>query len=198
VNLAFETLHFTIWQSQSSTPVISANLMELENLQQWVAEWGSCRAWLQDFVNAALRPVNAASWPSRAGPPSSLSFHVAFRGTCALPRDILSRGLPVPSGGISATASTEGTERRRAPSSIDNRGPPTRLAVSKVRLSRQRRLAPVDARASVAFHSDVSPVAYRPQHPQVQPSLLGAPAGPVAEPSGARRADASHAARVTL
>lgn len=118
VSLAFDELHFKVMDRTSPAAVIDASLMDKESLQQWVAEWSSCKHWMQDFVNAVLRPVNAGTWPARAGPPTSLSFQVSFRGTCALPPDILSRPASRSEGRI---------------------GPPTRFTVNRVRLSRHRR-----------------------------------------------------------
>ncbi|CAK0842028.1 unnamed protein product [Prorocentrum cordatum] len=109
--------------------------------------WSSCRAWMQDFVNAILRPVSSESWPPSAGPPASASFRVAFRGSCRLPPDILTRSgvpcsppsLPLQGGGDAASA-----ERRHSHSPDGDvvmtpagSGPPVRLKVSRVSLSRR-------------------------------------------------------------
>ncbi|CAK0898075.1 unnamed protein product [Prorocentrum cordatum] len=149
VNITFDTLRFTIRQSQSTNPVVDASLLTNESLQQWVAGWLSCRAWMEDFVNAILRPVNSESWPDRAGPPASASFRVAFRGSCKLPPDILTRnGVPYspPSFAVPGVGAANGIESRRPHSSdVDGAmtfagsGPPVRMKVSKVSISRRRR-----------------------------------------------------------
>lgn len=90
VSLKFDTLRFSVKQRATpNKPVVSASLLERENLQQWICEWGSCRAWMQDFVNAVLMPVTQNSWPSSASAPSVATFHVSFRGTYHLPSDYL-------------------------------------------------------------------------------------------------------------
>ncbi|CAK0842027.1 unnamed protein product [Prorocentrum cordatum] len=147
VSITFDTLRFTIRQNQSGNPVVDASLLTNESLQQWVAGWSSCRAWMQDFVNAILRPVSSESWPPSAGPPASASFRVAFRGSCRLPPDILTRSgvpcsppsLPLQGGGDAASA-----ERRHSHSPDGDvvmtpagSGPPVRLKVSRVSLSRR-------------------------------------------------------------
>jgi len=61
VSLAFDDLRFKVMDRTSPAAVIDASLMDKESLQQWVAEWSSCKHWMQDFVNAVLRPVNAGT-----------------------------------------------------------------------------------------------------------------------------------------
>lgn len=179
VALTFDVLRFIVQDRQ--TKVIDASLLETESLQHWVAEWASCRTWVQDFVNAVLRPVNAASWRG-VGAPSSLSFQVAFRGTCTLPPDFLTRTPPSigpaleervprarsqspspdirPGVGLSTSSDAGGIQ-----------GPPMRLAVSRIKIQRARHrsrdgsMSPMQSEGSHRRHH---------RSRVVQPSLLGA------------------------
>merc|ERR1711879_240678 len=98
----------------------SASLLEREGLLRWITEWSSCKAWMQDFVNAIIRPVNSSSWPQGAGLPTSVRFHVAFRGHYVLPPDTLSRSSPTSGPCVDV---------------------PQRLFVGRVRLARNRRIS---------------------------------------------------------
>jgi len=180
ISLHFDTLRFTIRQHQSNVPVVDASLLERESLQTWITEWASCRAWMQDFVNAALRPVTATTWPSSAGQPSTLTFHVAFQGSTSLPPDILTRP------NISS-ANSEGPERRRGASSATEaigRGPPMRLGISRIRLGRRRLRSPAPSHSSSSLlPSEPGLRGVRPahHHAQVAATLLGAPGTSVPE-----------------
>mmetsp|Transcript_68660 Transcript_68660/g.200948 ORF Transcript_68660/g.200948 Transcript_68660/m.200948 type:complete len:705 (-) Transcript_68660:497-2611(-) len=167
VALAFDSLRFQIKQSQNKTPVLDVSFLERESLQQWVTEWASCRAMVQDLVNAALRPVTAASWPARGGLPSSLSFQVAFGGTCPLPPDVLSRGAAAAPG--HAPAPEAGNSWRRTSGGNDGGpdAPPTRLTVRRLKLAARR--APHSSRS---FSSERLRGARRHVH-HVQPALIG-------------------------
>ncbi|CAK0893357.1 unnamed protein product [Prorocentrum cordatum] len=86
-----------------------------------------------------LRPVSSESWPSNVGPPSIASFRVAFRGSCRLPPDVLTRSAVT-------LALPAGVEQRRRSSpdgdgaaALGGWGPPVRLKVTRVSLSRSRR-----------------------------------------------------------
>jgi len=170
VCVSFQALRFTVRAQQQNVPVIDASLMERESLEQWVTDWVSTRSWLQDFVNAALGPVKASSWPSRSGPPASLSFHVAFKCACRLPPDLLTRTNATGSGGVD-----EGPESRNlaavpvAP--VADRS--ARFSVSRVRLSRRRLRSPVPSVASNGLNLRRMPSPL----PQVQPTSLGAASG---------------------
>lgn len=184
VSLVFDALRFSVEDRQHAAPVLDASLLEKESLQQWVAEWGTCRAWMQDFVNAVLCPVTASSWPSRAGAPASLSFQVAFRGSCPLPPDLLSRSaLPPPTpeagpdslvrGGRTAGVPSISEETPSLGHGTSDPGtgtkPPTKLTVSRVRVARRTRSS------SHGTSSLPSESGRRRHHRQrVQPSVLGA------------------------
>lgn len=151
--VAFDALRFRLTHPETHAPVINANLLQMESLQQWVAEWSSTKAMLQDLVNAALRPVSAASWPGGAPPPHKVSFHVGFQGSCALPADILTR----------ATASTGDTQQ--APAGDAGAAPPLRVSIGRVMLVRSPTRSPAHLRGR-RHH----------QHASVQPTLVGASA----------------------
>lgn len=119
VSLTFNCLSFKIWQQHDPTPVIDASLLERESLQEWVSGWVSSRAWMQDFLNAALRPVNPGSWQFTSRP-SCVNFQVAFEGNCTLPQDLLNRAPP-------NAANASGTDG----------APPRRLAVGRLLLSKK-------------------------------------------------------------
>ncbi|CAE8621377.1 unnamed protein product, partial [Polarella glacialis] len=92
VTLAFQQLKFIVKDTRKGAPpVINASLLHNEELLKWATQWTSTKDWMQDFVNAAVRPLNPTNWPSGAGEPSSLSFQVAISGTCSLPHDLLTR-----------------------------------------------------------------------------------------------------------
>jgi len=175
VCVSFQALRFTIRAQQHNVPVINASLLERESLEQWVTDWVSTRSWMQDFVNAALGPVNPSSWPSRSGPPSSLSFHVAFRCACKLPPDLLTRTNATGSGGADESPETRTLAAAPAASSAPaaERGP-TRFSVSRVRLSRRRLRSPVPSVGSNGLNLR--------RASQVQPTSLGAVSG--ADPAG--------------
>ncbi|CAE8728766.1 unnamed protein product, partial [Polarella glacialis] len=92
VTVAFQQLKFIVKDTRKGAPpVINASLLHNEELLKWATQWTSTRNWMQDFVNAAVRPLNPTNWPSGAGEPSSLSFQVAISGTCSLPHDLITR-----------------------------------------------------------------------------------------------------------
>ncbi|CAE8596628.1 unnamed protein product, partial [Polarella glacialis] len=92
VTVDFKQLHFVVKDNRKGAkPVVTASLLHHEELLKWATQWASTKDWMQDFVNAAVRPLNPTSWPSDAGEPRSLSFQVAFSGTCSLPPDLLTR-----------------------------------------------------------------------------------------------------------
>jgi len=154
VSINFQTLQFAIRGQQSNAPIIDASLLERENLQQWVLEWVSTRMWVQDFIIAALRPVQADKWPSRAGPPSALSFRVSLRGTCALPSDLLSRtSTAADTPEVCTLLATSAAAASAAAAERDGR---LRFAVGRLRLSRRRLLDPTPSVSGSALN--VGPV----------------------------------------
>eukprot|EP00927_Polykrikos_kofoidii_P035476 TRINITY_DN3002_c0_g1_i3.p1 TRINITY_DN3002_c0_g1~~TRINITY_DN3002_c0_g1_i3.p1 ORF type:complete len:751 (+),score=79.13 TRINITY_DN3002_c0_g1_i3:57-2255(+) len=101
VELCFECLRFTVNTPRSSSPVLDVSWLEREGLLQWISDWESCRAWMQDFVNASLRPVGQKTWPQGIGVPSHSTFEVSFQARCALPPDFLTRdGVTVDGGAL--------------------------------------------------------------------------------------------------
>ncbi|CAE8586180.1 unnamed protein product [Polarella glacialis] len=91
VTIAFQQLKFIVKDNRKGLPpVVNASLLQNEELK-WATQWTSTKDWMQDFVNAAVRPLNPSNWPSDAGQPSSLKFQVALSGTCSLPPDLLTR-----------------------------------------------------------------------------------------------------------
>eukprot|EP00927_Polykrikos_kofoidii_P068596 TRINITY_DN63941_c0_g1_i1.p1 TRINITY_DN63941_c0_g1~~TRINITY_DN63941_c0_g1_i1.p1 ORF type:complete len:740 (-),score=93.91 TRINITY_DN63941_c0_g1_i1:47-2266(-) len=96
VEMCFDTLRFKVCHHRSNVAALDVSLMDREGLLRWISEWPSCRAWMQDFVNAILRPVGPNTWPAAACPPSQAGFHMSFRARCSLPPDFLTRqGVPV-------------------------------------------------------------------------------------------------------
>jgi len=122
VDLSFSSCRFTVNQLRSRAPVLDASLLGRERLLQWITEWTSTRAWMQDFMNAVLRPINAESWPKGAGPPHSLSVRLALRADCRLPPDFLNSPVPAEDSA--------------------GRSPPARLTVGRVALSMQKKAHP--------------------------------------------------------
>jgi len=90
VDLSFTSCRFTLNQCHSAAPVLDASLIGHDGLLQRITGWDSTRAWLQDFMNAVLRPIKAESWPQKAGPPHSLKVSLALSAYCRTPSDVLS------------------------------------------------------------------------------------------------------------
>lgn len=155
VDLCFDTLRFTVKHRRSSVPALDVSLLDRESLLQWISQWGSCRAWMQDFVNAILRPVVPASWPPAAGAPCSASFQVSFRASCALPHDFLTRPAVAPIGEAQAAL-------------------PIRLPVTKVRMLQKR----PGLRRGDSSQNQSSPRNLE-QFSQVAPALVGVASGSV-------------------
>eukprot|EP00931_Biecheleriopsis_adriatica_P106053 TRINITY_DN80564_c0_g1_i1.p1 TRINITY_DN80564_c0_g1~~TRINITY_DN80564_c0_g1_i1.p1 ORF type:complete len:739 (-),score=108.79 TRINITY_DN80564_c0_g1_i1:194-2410(-) len=126
ISVAFKKMTFVVKDNrQSSSPVVNASLLDQETLLRWTTQWSSTKDWMQDFVNAVLRPLNADNWPPSAGIPGSLGVQVAFQASCRLPPDILHRPLP------DASSNPCGDSRVN--------GPPLRLKVGRIKLSPKQR-----------------------------------------------------------
>ncbi|CAE8584414.1 unnamed protein product, partial [Polarella glacialis] len=69
VTVAFQQLKFIVKDNRKGVKPVE--------LLKWATQWASTKDWMQDFVNAAVRPLNPTSWPSDAGEPSSLSLSMA-------------------------------------------------------------------------------------------------------------------------
>lgn len=106
VNLRFDVMRFTFDGRQSTSPVIDANLLENERLLEWVSEWRSCRDFIQDVINAALRPLKSGAGSPAREMPRKLRFHIGFNGTCMLPSDFASRSAGQSGEGASAAQFT--------------------------------------------------------------------------------------------
>ncbi|CAE8626761.1 unnamed protein product [Polarella glacialis] len=114
VTVAFQQLKFIVKDNRKGVkPVVTASLLHHEELLKWATQWASTKDWMQDFVNAAVRPLNPTSWPSDAGEPSSLSFQVAFSGTCSLPPDLLTRAAEESSFGTAGSLNPSHRVARR-------------------------------------------------------------------------------------
>ncbi|CAE8741085.1 unnamed protein product [Polarella glacialis] len=72
VTVDFQRLKFIVKDTRKGAePVVT------EELLKWATQWASTKDWMQDFVNAAVRPLNPRSWPKDAGEPSSLSLSMS-------------------------------------------------------------------------------------------------------------------------